>query len=72
MRVGDRVALQGNMDPTALLAGIPAVRREARRVLDSHGSGPGHVFNLGHGLLPTTDPEHVGALVDAVHEASAA
>lgn len=72
VRVGDRVALQGNMDPTALLAGIPAVRREARRVLDSYGSGPGHVFNLGHGLLPTTDPEHVGALVDAVHEASAA
>lgn len=70
-RVGDRVALQGNMDPTALLAGIPAVRREVRRVLDSHGSAPGHVFNLGHGLLPTTDPEHVRALVDAVHETSA-
>jgi uroporphyrinogen decarboxylase len=66
-RVGNRVALQGNMDPTSLFASPEAIQREARRVLDSYGPGPGHVFNLGHGISQFTPPEHVAALVEAVH-----
>ena len=66
-RVGDRVALQGNMDPTSLFASPEVIQREARRVLDSYGNGPGHVFNLGHGISQFTPPEHVAALVEAVH-----
>ncbi len=69
-RVGDRVALQGNLDPLVLLAPPAVVRREAERVLADYGSGPGHVFNLGHGIVPQTPPEHVAALVDAIHAAS--
>lgn len=66
-RVGARVALQGNLDPAVLFAAPDQVRREARRVLDSFGSGPGHVFNLGHGISQFTPPENVAALVDEVH-----
>ncbi len=62
-RVGDRVALQGNLDPLVLLAAPDVVHREAERVLADYGSGPGHVFNLGHGIVPQTPPEHVGRLV---------
>jgi len=69
-RVGDRVALQGNLDPMALFAPAAAIEREAQRVLDDFGRGPGHVFNLGHGVSQHTPPEHVGALVDAVHARS--
>ena len=69
-RVGDRVALQGNMDPMALFGSPEAIGREARRILERFGSGPGHVFNLGHGISQFTPPEHVHALVQAVHEAS--
>jgi uroporphyrinogen decarboxylase len=69
-RVGGRVALQGNLDPMVLFGGEPAVRAEARRVLDSHGPGPGHVFNLGHGINQHTPPEAVAALVDEVHRHS--
>jgi len=69
-RVGDRVALQGNLDPIALFAPPEAIRREAERVLTSFGSGAGHVFNLGHGISQFTPPEHVGALVEAVHDLS--
>ena len=69
-RVGDRVALQGNMDPMALFATPEAIEREAVRILDAFGSGPGHVFNLGHGISQHTPPEHVKALVDAVHARS--
>ena len=69
-RVGERVALQGNMDPMALFAPPEAVQREARRVLDAFGGGPGHVFNLGHGISQHTPPEHVAALVEAVHRHS--
>jgi len=69
-RVGGRVALQGNLDPIALFAPPDAIRREAERVLTSYGSGAGHVFNLGHGISQFTPPEHVGALVEAVHSAS--
>jgi uroporphyrinogen decarboxylase len=69
-RVGDRVALQGNLDPLVLLTDPAAVRREAERTLTDFGAGPGHVFNLGHGIVPATPPEHVAALVEAVHRAS--
>lgn len=71
--VADNVALQGNLDPTALFATPQAVAQEARRVLDDfHAAGPGggHVFNLGHGISQSTSPETVAALVDAVHEHS--
>jgi uroporphyrinogen decarboxylase len=67
-RVGDKVALQGNMDPIALFASDEAVQKEARRVLDSYGPGSGHVFNLGHGISQFTPPERVSALVEAVHQ----
>jgi len=66
-RVGDRVALQGNLDPATLLASPEVIRREVRRVLDDFGPHPGHVFNLGHGITPDVDPENVAVLVDAVH-----
>jgi uroporphyrinogen decarboxylase len=69
-RVGSRVALQGNMDPMALFGTPEAIEREARRVLDAFGDGPGHVFNLGHGISQHTPPEHVAALVAAVHASS--
>jgi uroporphyrinogen decarboxylase len=69
-RVGDRVALQGNLDPLALLTDPVTVAREARATIAASGPEPGHIFNLGHGIVPTTPPENVAALVDAVHEAS--
>ncbi len=69
-RVGERCALQGNLDPAVLRAPIPVIEREARAVLASYGPGPGHVFNLGHGITPDIDPDHVAALVAIVHEAS--
>jgi len=65
--VAGKVALQGNLDPTILRASPEAIRREARAVLDSYGNHPGHVFNLGHGITPEVDPEHVKVLVDEVH-----
>ncbi len=68
--VGDRVALQGNLDPNVLFAPPEVVAAEARRVLDSFGNHPGHVFNLGHGISQFTPPESVSALVDTVHEHS--
>jgi uroporphyrinogen decarboxylase len=66
-RVGNRVALQGNMDPMALFGTRSAIENEARRVLDAFGAGSGHVFNLGHGISQHTNPDHVHALVEAVH-----
>ena len=69
-RVGARVALQGNLDPMALFGTPQAIEREARRVIESFGTGPGHVFNLGHGVSQFTPPDHVAALVEAVHAAS--
>ncbi|AKU14596.1 uroporphyrinogen decarboxylase [Azoarcus sp. CIB] len=68
--VGDKVALQGNLDPNVLFAPPEAVAREAKRVLDSYGNHPGHVFNLGHGISQFTPPESVSVLVEAVHEHS--
>jgi uroporphyrinogen decarboxylase len=74
-RVGDRVALQGNLDPMALFATPDKVAAEARRVLDSFGpagdrNSVGHVFNLGHGISQFTPPETVKVLVDTVHSHS--
>jgi uroporphyrinogen decarboxylase len=69
-RVGEKVALQGNLDPAALFAAPQQIRAEVAKVLASYGHGPGHVFNLGHGISQYTHPEHVGALVEAVHDLS--
>ena len=71
-RVGGRVALQGNLDPMVLFGGEAAVRAEVRRVIDSYGRHPGHIFNLGHGINQFTPPEAVAALVDEVHRYSPA
>ena len=70
-RVGDRVALQGNLDPSALYADADSVCRAARGIIEDFGQGSGHVFNLGHGITPDIDPENVRILVDTVHEYSA-
>jgi uroporphyrinogen decarboxylase len=69
-RVGDRVALQGNLDPCVLYASMDTIRREVGLVLEGYGTGSGHVFNLGHGIHPQVDPEHAAAMVEAVHELS--
>ena len=69
-RVGDRVALQGNFDPMALFGTPDSIRAEVGRILEAFGNGPGHVFNLGHGVSQHTPPEHVAALVEAVHSLS--
>lgn len=70
--VDDRVALQGNLDPATLLESPDKIRQGVAEVLESYGSGPGHVFNLGHGITPDIDPDNVTILVDAVHELSPA
>ena len=71
-RLGDRsVALQGNLDPLVLLTDPETIVRAAEAVVRAAGPAPGHIFNLGHGLVPATPPEHVAALVEAVHRASA-
>jgi uroporphyrinogen decarboxylase len=64
------VAVQGNLDPIALFAGVREIRSRARAILDQAAGRPGHIFNLGHGILPETPVDHVIALVDAVHEMS--
>ena len=69
-RVGGRVALQGNMDPCVLYASQQRIHAEVDQILESFGAGPGHVFNLGHGIHPQVDPERVSAFIDAVHELS--
>ncbi|MDE2423221.1 MAG: uroporphyrinogen decarboxylase [Betaproteobacteria bacterium] len=69
-RVGEKVALQGNMDPSVLFGSPEAIENEVERILTSYGPHPGHVFNLGHGISRFTNPEHVGILVDAVHKVS--
>ncbi len=71
-RVGDRVALQGNLDPSILYARPEVIHREVDRVLREFGPGSGHVFNLGHGVHPQIPPEHVKAMVDAVRSLSPA
>lgn len=69
--VGDKVALQGNMDPSVLYASPKSIHAEVERILSSYGSGDGHIFNLGHGIHQFVDPKHAGVFVDAVHELSA-
>jgi uroporphyrinogen decarboxylase len=66
--VSGRVALQGNLDPAALFAPPEQLRAETLRVLQSYGAGPGHVFNLGHGITPEVDPERVALLVQTVQD----
>ncbi|MBW2533294.1 MAG: uroporphyrinogen decarboxylase [Deltaproteobacteria bacterium] len=66
--IGEEAAVQGNLDPCALFGPIDEVRRRAGEIIDLGRRARGHVFNLGHGVLPQTDPAMVGALVDAVHE----
>jgi uroporphyrinogen decarboxylase len=65
--VAGKVALQGNLDPAIMRTHPEVIRREARAVLDSYGNHPGHVFNLGHGITPEVEPDHVKVLVDEVH-----
>jgi len=71
-QVGSLVALQGNLDPLVLLTDATTVQSHARRILEAFGTGSGHVFNLGHGIVPSTPPDNVAALVEAVHESSRA
>ena len=70
-RVGDKVALQGNMDPAVLRADSATIEREVASILTSYGDNPGHIFNLGHGITPDIDPAHVKVFIDAVHKFSA-
>jgi uroporphyrinogen decarboxylase len=70
-RIGDRCVIQGNMDPACLLSSPKRIRQEVGYLLDRYGKGEGHIFNLGHGINPDTDPDHVAAMVEAVHELSA-
>ncbi|MGO9454841.1 MAG: uroporphyrinogen decarboxylase [Candidatus Binataceae bacterium] len=69
-RLGPEVAVQGNLDPIALFADVAEIRSRARAILDKAAGRPGHIFNLGHGILPETPVDHAIALVDAVHEMS--
>ncbi|BBN58526.1 uroporphyrinogen decarboxylase [Hydrogenovibrio marinus] len=69
-RVGDKVALQGNMDPSILYASPERIRQEVATILEKYGQGSGHVFNLGHGIHPEVDPAHAGAFIKAVTEMS--
>ncbi|WP_407681269.1 uroporphyrinogen decarboxylase [Pseudidiomarina indica] len=70
--VQDKVALQGNMDPSVLYAPPARIEEEVAVILESYGHGHGHVFNLGHGIHPGVDPEHALAFIDAVHKLSPA
>lgn len=70
--VGNRVALQGNLDPITLYASPETIRQKIGLILRRYGKGSGHVFNLGHGILPDVDPAHVEAMIEAVHELSPA
>jgi len=69
-RLGYDVAIQGNLDPIILLSSINLIEKEVKRILDDVEGRPGHIFNLGHGILPNTPVDHVAALVDLVHEYS--
>ena len=69
-RIGDKVALQGNMDPCILYSTPEKIDAEVADILAKFGKGNGHVFNLGHGIHPTIDPANVKAYVDAVHNHS--
>jgi len=66
-RLGPKVSVQGNLDPVVLFAAIPEIEQQTRRILDQAAGRPGHIFNLGHGILPHTPVDHVLALIDIVH-----
>ncbi len=70
-RLGYEVAIQGNLDPVILFGSVDLIKKEVKRILDCVGGRPGHIFNLGHGILPNTPVENVAALVESVHEYSA-
>lgn len=70
IKIGDRAAIQGNMDPTMLFANEEVIKEEVKRILESYGNNNGHIFNLGHGILPTTDPEKAKAFIKFVKEES--
>ena len=67
-RLGPDIAVQGNLDPTMALAPWPMVEAAVRDVLERNAGQPGHIFNLGHGVLPETDPDVLGRIVELVHE----
>ena len=67
-RVGNKVALQGNLDHAALYAPTERIKQQVEKILKDFGKGTGHVFNLGHGILPNVDPDHVQVLIEAVHQ----
>ena len=69
-RIGDKVALQGNMDPAVLRADPAVIEQQVAAILRGFGQGSGHIFNLGHGITPDIDPEHVKVFIDAVHKFS--
>ncbi|MCX7874718.1 MAG: uroporphyrinogen decarboxylase [Melioribacteraceae bacterium] len=69
-KIGDKISLQGNLDPTVLYANHEKIKEEAIKVLKSYGNGNGHIFNLGHGILPDINPENVKHLVNVVKEES--
>ena len=68
--IGPDIAVQGNLDPTVLYAPKQHIEREVKRILDENAGRPGHIFNLGHGILPTVDPEHARFMVECVHKHS--
>jgi uroporphyrinogen decarboxylase len=68
--IGPKIAVQGNLDPTVLYAPKAHIEREVKRILDENAGRPGHIFNLGHGILPTVDPEHARFMVECVHKHS--
>ncbi|MEJ2470473.1 MAG: uroporphyrinogen decarboxylase [Desulfuromonadales bacterium] len=68
--LGPDIAVQGNLDPTVLYAPKAHIEREVKRILDENAGRPGHIFNLGHGILPTVDPEHARFMVECVHRLS--
>jgi uroporphyrinogen decarboxylase len=68
--LGYDVAIQGNLDPVILLGASELIEKEVRRILDDAGHRPGHIFNLGHGILPNTPVDNVAVLVEAVHKYS--
>jgi len=69
LAVGNKVALQGNLDPAVLYAEPKVIRDEAKKILADFGPNPGHIFNLGHGIHPGINPEHVAELIKVVHGA---
>ena len=69
-KIGHEIPIQGNLDPAILCSSLETIRSRAKIIVDQAAGRPGHIFNLGHGVLPATPVEHVSALVDIVHELS--